>query len=135
MTFASAEACEEAFYQSFRDNDLDTMQALWAPHDDIVCVHPGRRPLAGRDDVLASWRDILGAPGYFDVRLETLRVVRTDGLTVHFGLEIIRAGDDPREAAVSVVNVFERDEDGWRMRIHHAGPIHEDMPRPDAPVH
>jgi uncharacterized protein (TIGR02246 family) len=135
MTFVSAEACEEAFYRSFRDNDLDTMDALWATHEDIVCVHPGRRPLAGRDEVLSSWRDILTAPGRFDIRLESLRMVRTDSLAVHFGLEIIRAGDDPREAAVSVVNVFERNDDGWRMRIHHAGPIHEDMIRSDAPVH
>ena len=135
MKFASPQNCEDAFYRSFRENDIDTMRGLWAAHNGIVCVHPGRRPLTGREDVLASWQDILGAPGHFDIRMEALRVVATADLAVHFGLEFIQAGDDPREATISVVNVYEYGNDGWRMRVHHAGPIHEDLAVTQAPMH
>jgi ketosteroid isomerase-like protein len=84
---------------------------------------------------MASWKDILGAPGHFHVYMQTQQVVDAGDMVLHFGLEHIQAGDDLREATVSVLNAYERTSDGWRMRVHHAAPVHEDIPVNDDNIH
>ena len=55
-------AANEAFYDAFRRRDLGAIERIRAEDDDkLACVHPGWRPLRGRDDVLASFRAILEA--------------------------------------------------------------------------
>ncbi|CAJ2662233.1 unnamed protein product [Trifolium pratense] len=43
------------FYNSFRNGDLATMQAMWAKRDEVCCVHPGLKEISGYDDVIESW--------------------------------------------------------------------------------
>jgi ketosteroid isomerase-like protein len=133
-SFASADACECAFYEAFREGDLIAMQQIWSGGTDIICIHPARAPISGRRAVMQSWQDILGATGGVDVRFECRHRARADRLAVHVGIETIGTQDDDEPALVTVTNVYELTEEGWKMGAHHAGPIRR-SPRPRGPMH
>ena len=52
----------EAFYRAFADRDFAAMDGLWSRRNPVACIHPGWSPIAGRDQVMASWRGILSNP-------------------------------------------------------------------------
>ena len=64
---AIVEFANDAFYLAFNMRDLPSMEALWAKHHPVVCIHPGWPPLFGREEVLQSWEEIFSgqqqAPG------------------------------------------------------------------------
>ena len=47
-------AANEAFYEAFRQRDMAAMEALWAQHAPVTCIHPGWEALVGRADVLSK---------------------------------------------------------------------------------
>jgi ketosteroid isomerase-like protein len=131
--FGTAEDCEAAFYAAFRAGDLAAMQRVWGPDAEIVCIHPGRPPLAGRRAVMQSWREIFGSSGGLAVKFDCQRRAAAPSLAVHMGIETITTLND-ESGLMAVTNVYGLTEQGWRMLTHHAGPI----PRsagPRAPVH
>lgn len=131
--YSSPEECEQAFYQAFRRGDIEAMQNAWDTGNEIVCIHPARPPLAGRDAVMRSWQDILGNSGGVEVRFDCGNKLRTAELAVHIGVEIIGAEGSP-PAYVTVTNVYTLRAQGWKLQLHHAGPIHRDT-RPRGAVH
>jgi ketosteroid isomerase-like protein len=121
--FATAADCEAAFYRAFRRGDLEAMAEIWDASEDVICVHPAALPLSGRNAVMQSWQDILGTSGGVQVRFDCRNRADSDGLAVHAGIEIIGPGDrDP--ALVTVTNVYALTSAGWKMRGHHAAPVH-----------
>ena len=50
------------FYRAFAARDLMAMDALWARHAPVGCIHPGWPALADRDAIIESWRGILSSP-------------------------------------------------------------------------
>jgi len=106
----------DAFYNAFNGRDVAAMDALWAPQMSVMCIHPGWQALTSRDDVMASWRAILGnanAPGI--VCRGARAVVRGDlGLVVCY--EVIG------KTVLAASNVFVREGGGWMMVHHQAGP-------------
>ncbi len=131
--FASPEECEAAFYAAFREGDLGGMKQVWGPDDTIVCIHPARPPLAGRDAVMRSWRDILGNTGGVQVKFDCRKRRHAGELAVHVGIEVI-GGADEDPALVSVTNVYALTGQGWKLQLHHAAPIHRES-RPASSVH
>lgn len=123
--FGSPEECEAAFYEAFRAGDLAAMRYIWSSSAECVCIHPARPPLTGASAVLQSWETILGSSGGVDVRFECQSRVRAERLAVHMGIEIIGPKDKP-PALVTVTHVYELTEQGWKLRVHHAGPVHRD---------
>ena len=121
-TYTSAEECEAAFYEAFRAGDLGLMKTVWGTNGGIICIHPGRSPLAGPRAVLQSWSEILGSTGGVRVRFDCRDRIHEGSVAVHLGLEIIGAeGEEP--ATVTVTNIYELTPDGWKMRAHHAAPV------------
>jgi ketosteroid isomerase-like protein len=116
-----------AFYAAFRDGDLAVMEQVWGVDEDVVCIHPGRRPLAGRRAVLESWQVIFGGTGGVKVRFDCQRRMRADDLAVHMGLEVI-GGQEGEAVVVTATNVYALTESGWRLCSHHAGPVHRNSP-------
>src|SRR5262245_2262732 len=53
-------AQNQAFYEAFARRDLEALDALWARRSPVVCIHPGWDALHGREEVMASWRAVLG---------------------------------------------------------------------------
>ena len=133
--FATPEDCERAFYEAFREGDLDGMEAVWDADTEaaVVCVHPARAPLSGRRAVMQSWSDILTATGGVHVQFDCHSRVQAGGLAVHMGLEVVGASDDNR-SLVTVTNVYGLTGSGWKLHAHHAAPIHQGS-GPRGPLH
>ncbi len=132
--FGTPDACEAAFYRAFREGDTQAMEDLWDAGGSIICIHPGRAPLAGRPAVMQSWREILGATGGVDVRFDCQDRTLAGSLAVHIGMEIIGAeGDEP--ALVTVTNIYELTSTGWKMKAHHAAPVHKAAGGRRRPLH
>lgn len=104
-----------AFYRAFADGDLRAMSALWADHDDLVCIHPGHERLTGRSPVLASWFAILENPP--PVRTSDARAVPLGQAGLVTCTEAI--GNN----RLAATNAFEWDGKAWRMVLHQAGPV------------
>ena len=70
-------AANMAFYQSFEENDLDTMNSLWEHSERATCVHPGWPMLRGWPQVGASWFTLMtnGAQNQFIITNEVVEVV------------------------------------------------------------
>ena len=55
-------AANNAFYDAFRDGDIQAMAANWHPAEgECSLILPGQRPVVGRDNVLSSWETVLGS--------------------------------------------------------------------------
>lgn len=112
-------AANEAFYEAFRKRDANGMGVLWAKNAPVACMHPGMKPLVGREAVLRSWRGILAHPqapslGCSEVEVHVLGT--SAFVTCLEGTE----GDGPRLAAT---NVFIHEDGRWRLVHHQAGPL------------
>ncbi len=113
---ASLLFANEAFYLVFRSRDVAGMDALWAPGPAVSCIHPGWDALENRDDVMTSWRAILGNPDSPGVacRGARARVLGGTGLVVCY--EIVGS------SVLVATNVFVKDGADWKMVHHQAGP-------------
>lgn len=110
-------AQNRAFYAAFRQRDLDSMDGLWAQRVKVACVHPGWQPIRGREQVMASWRAILGQANVPQIRCEeaTAHVL---GETAFVLCEEVLG-----EGRLVATNVFVREEGDWRLVHHQAGPM------------
>jgi ketosteroid isomerase-like protein len=122
-------AANRAFYRAFGSRDLAAMDALWATHAPVACIHPGWDALIGRAAVMASWREILAQPTPIACRAErVLGLGDTACVICHETL-----GDPAAGGGVLIAtNVFVREADGWRMVHHQAGGIAIELTTPAA---
>jgi ketosteroid isomerase-like protein len=121
------EAAQAAFYLAVEQADVDAMAQVWDDEqpEAVSCVHPGWRPLHGRTQVLRSWSAVMAGT-------ESIQFVITD---VHLAVEgdtavvtctenVLTGGIATGGAGAAVAtNVFRRREDGWKLQVHHAGPL------------
>ena len=119
-------AANAAFYRAFNAGDYAAMSEIWAAHSPVACLHPGAPLLIGREAVLGSWRAMLrGGPGF---------TLRCDGPKAQlFGTTAVvycYEGSDAQPAHLVATNVFVREDRGWRMVHHHAGPLSNPVPPP-----
>ena len=107
----------EAFYRAFADRDLGAMDALWSRRSQVACIHPGWSPIAGRDQVMASWRGILSNP-------QSPAVVcrRPQVFMLGEGAFVI-CFEEVDGAFLIATNYFLREAGGWKMTHHQAGPV------------
>ncbi|MGF1597840.1 MAG: nuclear transport factor 2 family protein [Acidimicrobiales bacterium] len=110
-----------SFYAALERADLDLMLELWSKSPDVSCAHPGRKPLVGWADVMASWRLIFQSGG-------NPQVIVTDEVLVRRGptawvtvTENLLSGG--AASAASALNVFHHTGDRWEMMAHHATPV------------
>lgn len=123
--FHSSEEAESAFYAAFEMGDMALMKALMADTN-VTCIHPNAMPIIGRDGVLASWRDILSHID--DPALSPELIHRsvegneTGNTAIHLVAETIAANHQlhSEKTLVLVTNIYIKQENGWRMMLHHA---------------
>ena len=106
----------ETFYHAFRSRDLAAMEALWAQHAPIACVHPGWHALNTREAVMESWEGILSNPEAPAIDCRGARGYLVGNLGIVICYEIIRG------SVLTATNIFLREDGTWRMVHHHAGP-------------
>jgi ketosteroid isomerase-like protein len=120
-------AANTAFYEAFETADLDAMLASWLDADDTFCVHPGGLAIRGTSAIGRSWALIMANTPYIQFFLTDVEVsVRGDVATVTC-TENVLTGDDHTAgfggSAAVATNVFVRDDDTWRLWMHHASPV------------
>ena len=106
----------QAFYAAFHDRDLETMEALWAKEAPVACIHPGWRALAGREEVMDSWHDILANPGAPEIHCHGAEAFMVGDAAFVVCYEVIE------QAVLVASNIFVREAGNWRLVHHQAGP-------------
>lgn len=115
-------AANRAFYDAFSHGSVERLAELWSEAEDIAVIHPGWPPLFGREDVMESWRGILEGQGPA-IRCGEARAQVFGDTALVICAEHLEGGD------LVATNVFRREEAGWRLVHHQAGPA----PPPVAP--
>ncbi len=111
-------AANAAFYEAFAAADAVAMERLWALHAPVACIHPGWGLLVGREEVMGSWRRIFeNAPP--DIICHGARAFLLGNAAHVVCLEIMTEG------VLIATNLFVREETGWRVVHHQAGPTNE----------
>lgn len=109
------------FYDALERGDMGLMSEVWVRSEDLVCAHPGRVPLRGWDQVMASWEAILGSGGNPQVIITEEEVTLRDDVAWVTATENMISGG--HTGAATALNVFEYDGERWRMVVHHAAPV------------
>ncbi len=105
------------FYRAFTARDLAAMDALWARHAPVACLHPGWTALIDRDAILASWQGILSNP-------DAPRIACFDERVLLFGDTALVLCEEVLDGStLAATNLFVREDDMWRIAHHHAGQI------------
>jgi ketosteroid isomerase-like protein len=125
--FASAQDVEAAFYEALERSDIDTMMAVWAEDEEVVCVHPGGPRLTGYTMIREAWQRIFANGRKLQVRLSQQKSVTTPFAVVSTLLEHITSPNDGNlSTPVAATNIYVRGPLGWRMVAHHASPVPPD---------
>lgn len=111
-----------AFSTAFASRDADAMAHVWSKNGPISCTHPGRQPLVGRAEVLASWRSILASSTSPRIACRQERAVIYGDCAVVTCIEQISDGQGHDEF-LTATNIFVRAGSIWAMVHHQAGPV------------
>jgi ketosteroid isomerase-like protein len=123
MVLESPEEAESQFYDAMQRGDVESMMALWADDDEVVCVHPGGARVIGTAAVRAAFAAIF-ANGGVPVRPERVHRLQHSGAAVHHlaeRVEVVTASG-LQTAWIFATNVYISTPQGWRMVAHHASP-------------
>jgi ketosteroid isomerase-like protein len=115
-------ATNRAFYDAFAGRDMKAMDEIWARSAPVVCIHPGWRPLRGREQVMASWADILNGPSPPAISCAAPTAYVMDRVAFVICTEHI-----PPASFLAATNVFVREDGHWKLVHHHAGGIAASM--------
>lgn len=110
-------AANAAFYAAFAGRDMAAIDALWAEHVPVACIHPGWHALHGREQVMASWAAILSGPQPPAIR-------HANAVACVFGdCAFVTCSEHLPSGDLVATNVFVRQNGTWRMTHHHAGGV------------
>jgi ketosteroid isomerase-like protein len=117
------------FYRAFATRDIAAMDRLWSRKATVLCTHPGWLPLAGREAVMESWRNILGNP-------EAPNVMCHDDSAFLYGtMAMVLCEEEVSGGHLAATNVFMKEDGTWRLVHHQASPILMRDPPPRATRH
>ena len=113
---ASLQFANEAFYLIFGNRDFAGMDALWAAHENVSCIHPGWEALDNREDVMASWKSLMANENSPSItcRAPRARIIGETGVVVCY--ELLGS------SVLVATNIFVKDGTAWKMVHHQAGP-------------
>jgi ketosteroid isomerase-like protein len=136
LLFSSPMEAEAAFYRAFEEADLESMMAVWADDEDIVCVHPSGPRLCGPEQIREGWRELFRNGPTLRFALSGRQLVNGGTLAVSSLMENIQVIGEPGvRHGVTTTNVYLLTTRGWRMLAHHASPAAgaAEAPPPDSP--
>lgn len=113
----SYHAANDDFYRAFAAADVAAMVSLWAETLPVFCCHPGWPPILGRDEILASWREILRVGGQMDITFMPRQMAMVGDVGIACGIELLG------QSQFACTNVFAQEGGHWRMVHHQAGPM------------
>lgn len=135
MNLMTPSDAETAYYAAFANADMDAMKAVWLDAPSVVCTHPMAERILGYRLIMGSFLGLFQHQGPLSVTLERLETMVTPELAIHTGVEVLH--QDATEFRMQVTNAYRSTDDGWRMVLHHASPVHAAEPpsRLDSQVH
>ena len=113
------------FYVALGDRNIDLMRTVFVRDAKAGCMHPGWVMLRGWDAIMQSWENVFDPEDKLNIKLHNVTVdVNGDTAWVTCIQELTYVRREPVMMNVSVsTNIFERNETGWLMVIHHASPV------------
>jgi ketosteroid isomerase-like protein len=118
--YTTAEEAEDAFYDAVGRGDLETLMAIWADDDEVVCIHPTGQSLTGLAAIRESWRSIFANNTRFSIRIKRKVCWKGAVFAVHSVVEFLYLGNEPTaHGPMLSTNVFQRGAKGWRLLSHH----------------
>ena len=106
------------FYEAFSTGDLKAMDATWSLEHYCRCIHPAMASIEGREAVMASWEQILTKGEPFRIQPANVRMDICGQTAICNCIEETAAG-----GKLECVNIYKREDSGWRMTFHMASPI------------
>lgn len=121
---AAVIAANGKFYKAFELGDLKLMRSIWAPRENVHCIHPGAGRISGYDLVVASWELMLGPETGLPLRIDLQNVeVHVHGNFAFVTcLEVVRTSGSSWGKQLAT-NIFERLNGNWYICVHHASHI------------
>ncbi len=116
----------DTFYLAFTHKDFAAMERLWAADHPTLCIHPGWRALVERDEIVESWRQILGNPQQSGIDFYNASAKAFESVVMVTCYEEL-----PGSVCVAT-NGFVKEGGDMRMFHHHSGPC-ADPPAPTGP--
>ncbi|MEM9446941.1 MAG: nuclear transport factor 2 family protein [Cyanobacteria bacterium P01_E01_bin.6] len=119
------QTANEAFYRAFEKKNIDDMEQRWSKGSGCLCIHPGRSPLKGWDDIRGSWEQIFKNTQYLEIDIDVI-ATEVNGIIAYVVLtETVRQVVRGRQLSAQSVatNIFEKMGDRWYMIHHHGSPI------------
>ena len=116
----AVEEANERFYEAFRNGNYAAMSQIWGTGQHVQCIHPAAECIAGREDVMMSWKLILSS-GRMNINLEDVRIYATDTEGYVTLVEVVDAEDS--QGRIIATNIFERQQGSWKIVHHHGGPV------------
>ena len=114
-------AANASFYEAFERRSLEAMASVWDHGDGVVCVHPGWPILRGWPAVEESWRRIFNGPG------RNQFIITNDAVVVLGSIAWVTLDenlvDRTATGTIAATNLFVRDDDGWKLVLHHGSPV------------
>lgn len=117
----AVEDANNQFYDAFRAGDYVSMSKIWGSGEHVQCIHPAAECIAGRQDVLASWKLILNSSGRLRIALEDVRIYASDTEGFVTAVEVVDAEDS--QGRIVATNIFEKQNGVWKIVHHHGGPV------------
>lgn len=121
--FASSALAEAQFYEAFARLDADLMARVWHDSEQAYCVHPGGRPLFGRQAVLGSWRDMFHDAEPLVLFYKVLYRQEWEGMAMHLVEERLSTRDGSLQGLVLASNCYVRISEEWRLFSHHGSSL------------
>ena len=112
----------QTFYDAFEARDLDAMSDLWEHSDRTVCTHPGWSTLRGWAAIVASFTALFRNNQSLQFLLTEARA-SVQGEMGWVTVDENLLGDQGG-TTVAAINLFVRDEAGWRLVVHHGSAVH-----------
>ncbi|MEL6373166.1 MAG: nuclear transport factor 2 family protein [Pseudomonadota bacterium] len=110
-------AANEQFYDAFRNGDFPLMDALWSRRRKVSVLHPEWIAIEGRDDVMASWYQVLVLSEPPNVRPRHVSIIRSRKMAMVVCTEEVDLGE------MVATNVFVQEEGMWLLVHHQATPL------------
>lgn len=122
MKFVNSKDVEEAFYAAFEQRDIELMNAVWEPSDEVCCVHPGTQRLIGIKPVLHSWEQIFSVKNNLHITISEPIYMPQEATAIHYVFENLSV-ENQYMGVVCATNIYRESEQGWRMILHHANAL------------
>jgi ketosteroid isomerase-like protein len=123
----------ETFYRAFESLDINEMEKVWAKGAQIQCGHPGWRVLRGWGAVMESWRRIFENTPAIRFMLTDVSIQVRGNLAWVTLYENINSSVEGQAVSVTVLttNIFQKEDEGWRMLHHHGSSVSQQAPQVD----